>query len=281
MSVEAILLGTAQDAGVPQAGCSCAYCLRAWDDPGSRQLAACLALVDHANHQSWLIDATPDFKAQLHALETLAPGCALSGIALTHAHIGHYAGLIHLGREAMGVREMPVHATPALGRFLAQNAPWSQLIALRNIRLNPLHPGQEQRLGADLYLTPIPVPHRDEFADTVAFMVRGRSTRLLYCPDTDGWEGWDRDVRTVVSEMDVALLDGTFFSADELSGRDLSEIPHPLVVDTVQLLDGVESDVRLIHLNHYNPLCGAGPEREWLAAHGMGVGVLGDRWTLG
>jgi pyrroloquinoline quinone biosynthesis protein B len=281
VSVEAILLGTAQDAGVPQAGCGCANCRKAWDDPESRQLTACLALVDHTNRQSWLIDATPDFKAQLQALRTWAPGCALAGIALTHAHIGHYTGLMHLGREAMAVREMPVHATPTLGRFLAQNAPWSQLVALRNIELYPLHPGHEHRLGADLYLTPLRVPHRNEFADTVAFMVRGRSARLLYCPDTDGWDAWERDVRSVVGETDVALLDGTFFSAGELSGRDLSEIPHPLVVDTVQLLDGVESDVRLIHLNHSNPLFDAGPEREWLAAHGMGVGAFGDRWTLG
>jgi len=97
MSVEAILLGIAQDGGVPHTGCECANCSRAWTDPSLRRFAACLALIDRANHTSWLIDATPDFREQLHALRRLAPDCPLSGIILTHAHIGHYAGLIHLG----------------------------------------------------------------------------------------------------------------------------------------------------------------------------------------
>ena len=126
MSIEAILLGIAQDGGVPHVGCDCANCNRAWVDPAFRQFVACLGLVDYASRQSWLIDATPDFREQLHALYTLAPGCPLTGIVLTHAHIGHYTGLIHLGREAMGMRDLPVCATPRLASFLRDNAPWSQ-----------------------------------------------------------------------------------------------------------------------------------------------------------
>ncbi len=280
MSLEAILLGTAQDAGVPQAGCTCAHCRAAWSDPALRRRTACLALVDRAAGQSWLLDATPDFREQVHALRELAPDCPLSGIALTHAHVGHYAGLIHLGREAWGARDLPLYASARMAAFLRENAPWSLLVGLGNVELRLLLPGREVQLSPNLGLTPVAVPHRAEFADTLAFVVRGPARRLFYCPDVDAWDRWERDLRAFVAGMDIALLDGTFWSADELPGRDRAEIPHPLGTDTAERLAGVDCDVRLIHLNHSNPLLAPGPERDWLAAQGLGLGAQGDRWRL-
>jgi len=281
MTVEAILLGIAQDGGVPHAGCECANCRRAWDDPSCRQFVTCLGLVDRVTRQSWLIDVTPDFREQHHALHNLAPDSSLAGMVLTHAHVGHYAGLIHLGREIMSTRQVPLYATPHLAGFLRDNAPWSQLVALGNVELCLLVPGAETQLSPHLHLTAVTVPHRDELSDTVAFVVHGSARQLFYCPDIDAWQNWEHDLRAFVSGMDIALLDGSFFSADELPGRDLSEIPHPLVTDTVERLAGVVCDVRLIHLNHTNPLLAPGPERNWLAAQGMRVGAFGDRWELG
>jgi pyrroloquinoline quinone biosynthesis protein B len=281
MTIEAILLGTAQDGGVPQAGCYCAHCASARADPSSRRLVTCLGLVDHTTRQSWLMDATPDFREQLHALHSLAPDCPLAGILLTHAHMGHYTGLIHLGREAWNTRDLAVYTSPRMANFLRHNAPWSQLVALGNIELCLLTPGGETKLSPNLHLMPLSVPHRDEFSDTLAFVVRGPTQRLFYCPDIDTWDRWEHDLRSFVAEMDVALLDATFFSADELPGRDLSQIPHPLATDTAERLAGVDCDVRLIHLNHSNPLHRSGPERDWLAARGIGVGAFGERWWLG
>ena len=280
MSVEAILLGTAQDGGVPQAGCTCGFCRAARADASLRQWTVCLALVDRAAGQSWLIDATPDFREQLHALQAWAPDCPLVGIALTHAHVGHYAGLIHLGREAANTQGLPVYASARMAGFLRENAPWSQLVALGNVELQVLMPDQELQLSPRLWLTPMVVPHRDEYSDTLAYMVQGPGRRLFYCPDIDGWDRWSRDVGQVVSGVDVALLDGTFYSADELPGRDVAEIPHPLATDTAGRLAGAEGEVRLIHLNHSNPLQRPGQEREWLAARGLGVGVTGTSWRL-
>ncbi len=281
MAVEAILLGVAQDGGVPQAGCDCAHCHRAWIEPALRRWVACLALVDHANEQSWLIDATPDFRTQLQVLRNRAPASPLAGIALTHAHMGHYTGLIHLGREAMNTYHLPVYATQSVADFLRHNAPWSQLVTLGNIKLRLLVPGVETELGPNLHLTPISVPHRAEFADTVAFVVRGPTKKLFYCPDIDAWDRWEHDLRDFVEGVDIALLDATFLSADELTGRKISDVPHPLVSDTVARLTGVACDVRLVHLNHTNPLVASGPERDALAARGIRVGDLGDRWELG
>lgn len=280
MTLEAILLGNAQDGGLPQTGCDCANCRRAWADPAERRGAACLGLVDHASGQSWLIDATPDLPAQLHTLGQAAPTAPLAGILLTHAHAGHYAGLFHLGREAWATQRLPVYASVRMATFLRGNAPWAQLVEWDHIELRSLDPGRELTLSSRLAVTPLAVPHRDELSDTLAFVVQGPARRLLYCPDTDDWDRWKRDIRDVVGSVDVALLDGTFFDSNELPGRDLASIPHPLVIDTARRLAGIAADVRLVHLNHSNPLHQPGPERDWLAARGLGVGLPGDRWRL-
>ena len=167
--------------------------------------------------------------------------------------------------------------------FLRHNAPWSQLVSMGNIKLRLLTPASETQLSPNLHLMPLSVPHRDEFSDTLAFVVRGRSgspRRLFYCPDIDAWDQWEHDLRSFVADMDVALLDATFFSADELPGCDLSQIPHPLATDTAERLAGVDCDVRLIHLNHSNPLHRPGAERDWLATRGITVGAFGAQWRL-
>jgi pyrroloquinoline quinone biosynthesis protein B len=280
MGVEAILLGIAQDGGVPQAGCSCDHCRQAHADPALRQGVACLGLADRTAGKSWLIDATPDFREQLHALQKWVPDCPLAGIALTHAHVGHYTGLIHLGREAVNTQGLPLYVSARMAGFLKETAPWSQLVALGNVELRILTPDREVPLSPRLWLTPVAVPHRDEYSDTLAFVVRGPQRRLFYCPDIDGWDRWDRDLRQVVDQVDVALLDGTFFSIGELPGRDVAQIPHPLATDTAERSAGTDREVTLIHLNHSNPLLRPGPEREWLATRGIGVGVAGMRWRL-
>ncbi|NOX62915.1 MAG: MBL fold metallo-hydrolase [Chloroflexi bacterium] len=271
---QAILLGVAQDGGVPHAGCQCLTCIRARKEPDERRLVVSLALVD--DHRAWLIDATPDFPTQLQAL--LDASLALSGILLTHAHIGHYAGLIHLGREVMNARRLPVYASPRMAAFLRNNAPWSGLVEERNIDLVEITPRVEFALTPALRVTPVPIPHRGEYSDTMAYFVRGAKRRLFYCPDIDGWDEFD--LAGMVSRADVALLDGAFFDATELPGRDIRDIPHPLVPDTVSRLGHLTADVRFIHLNHTNPLLHPGPQLDWLHQQGFDIGRFGERWEL-
>ena len=66
--IEAILLGIAQDAGVPQLGCACARCLAAHADPTLVRHAVSLGLIHRASGRTWLVDATPDIRPQLHRL---------------------------------------------------------------------------------------------------------------------------------------------------------------------------------------------------------------------
>lgn len=277
MAVEAVLLGMAQDGGLPQPGCQCPNCQAVRDGKALRQLVVSLGLVDGAAGKSWLIDATPDFPAQVDELSARAP---LAGVLLTHAHMGHYPGLLYLGPEAMNARLTPVYATPRMANFLRSNAPWSGLSEKGHIELIEVRPNQKITLSPDLNAIPIAVPHRDEYSDTVAWLIRGPRRSLFYCPDIDHWRSFQPNLRTWLAGVDVALLDGSFFHPAELPGRDLSQIPHPLVTETARLLTGVTTRVTFIHLNHTNPLWRPGPERTWLEARGFDVGGFGERWRL-
>ena len=250
---EAVVLGIAQDGGVPHTGCHQPLCTQARRDPARRVRVASLGLLDPAAGKRFLVDATPDFGDQMEALGGLP-----DGILLTHAHIGHYLGLAQLGREVLGARRVPVYCTPSMARFLRENKPWSRLVALENVTLHEVAPGEEIVLTENLRATPLRVPHRDEDSDTVAWLVRGPSRRLLWLPDIDKWAKWDRKLAEFLADPSLtAFVDGTFFAADEIPGRSLAEIPHPLVSETMALVEAdpsAKGRLVFVHLNHTNRL---------------------------
>ena len=279
-----MVLGIAQDGGVPHVGCRQDLCVEARRHPERRHRVASLGLVDEGTGRRYLIDATPDLPSQLESLHGGRPWPdrqrPLDGILLTHAHVGHYAGLLYLGREALGARGVPVYATARMGRFLRENGPWAQLVSLGQIELRELTPGQELALGPDLKVTPLAVPHRDEYSDTVGFRVRGPSRALLFIPDIDKWERWDRRLEDELAAVDTALLDGTFFEAGEVPGRSLADIPHPLAEETAARRGGGRAKVELIHLNHTNRLLWDEGARRRLLARGLGVAREGEELPL-
>jgi len=286
------LLGTAQDAGRPQIG---HHDDPAWADASLRRSATALALIDQREAgrapRRWLFEATPDITEQLHALDRIAPSpapVALDGIFLTHAHIGHYAGLMLLGHEAAGATGIPVYAMPRMANYLENNGPWSQLVRYGNIDLRILADGHPTPIARDVVVTPILVPHRQEFSEVVGFTISGPSRSVLFIPDIDRWTDWDEmgvRVEALIAGVDRAYLDGTFFSGDELPGRDMSKIPHPPVAASMArfaALDaGERSKIHFIHFNHTNPLLNPdAPEREAVAEAGMRVAEEGDRFCL-
>lgn len=259
--VEFIILGTAQDAGAPQIGNN--------DDPAWKNRflkghATSAALVNHKSEARYLFEATPDIREQIHALDKIvAPKpngtLGLSGVFLTHAHIGHYAGLMFAGHESAGTKGLAVHAMPRMAEYLKNNGPWSQLVDFGNIQLQPLAAGQATALPDGLSVTPYQVPHRDEFSETVGFEISGGRKSALFLPDIDSWDEWERYGQTIearLAAVDYAFLDATFYDDNELPGRDMSAIPHPRVkgsMDRFDKLPKAEQDkVRFIHLNHTN-----------------------------
>lgn len=286
-----VVLGVAQDGGYPQAGCAKRCCLPAWSDPENRRWVSCVAVVDPATGQRWMFDCTPDFREQLRMLDALSPRQQgqplLDGILPTHAHVGHYTGLMHLGREVLGAAQVQVYCMPRMKYFLESNGPWSQLVELRQVELRRMAQGQRVELNSRITVTPFLVPHRDEFSETVGFRIDGPQQSALYLPDIDKWERWDVAIEDRLAEVDVALLDGTFLTGDELPGRDMSEIPHPFIEESVQRFSSLSLEerkkVRFIHFNHTNPVLLKGAtvmQRFGEAAHGLGFATQGMKFKL-
>jgi pyrroloquinoline quinone biosynthesis protein B len=283
-SPSAVVLGIAQDGGVPHPGCHQALCVEARRDPAGRRLVASLGLLDPAadggGTKRFLIDATPDFGEQMERLGGLP-----DGILLTHAHVGHVTGLLQLGREVLGARRVPVYCTASMAKFLRENRPWSRLVSLENVEIREVAYDREFALSERLHATAIRVPHRDEDSDTVAFLIRGPERRVLWLPDIDKWEKWDRSLTDLLSDPALtAFVDGTFFSADEIPGRSIAEIPHPLVPETAALLAHAKISptgrLFFVHLNHTNRLLWDRNAMDPLAKAGLSVAAEGQRLPL-
>ncbi|TFG64545.1 MAG: pyrroloquinoline quinone biosynthesis protein PqqB [Gemmatimonadales bacterium] len=255
-----VVLGIAQDGGVPQAGTKQHP---AWSDPAARRLAVSLALVDPESSGRWLFEATPDLREQLHRLDTVFPVATtpgLAGIFLTHAHMGHYTGLMFLGHESMGAQCVPVYVMPRMQVYLGSNGPWDQLVQYGNIELRPVANEIPVRLNERLTVTPFLVPHRQEYSEVVGFLVEGPRRSLLFIPDIDSWEEFDElgiHIEDLIARVDLAYLDATFYSNGEIPGRDMSGFPHPFIKHSMERFSALPAEqkakVRFIHLNHTNP----------------------------
>ena len=254
------VLGTLQDGGAPHMGCDRPCCRNLFLRPATDRKVVSLGIADFksGSGQLAMFEATPDVASQWHALQSLS-GLAdvLPSIFLTHAYIGHYSGLMFLGREVLGATDIQVHAMPRFRRFLQTNGPWDQLISLGNIVVNQLAEDSIVQVTEQVQTLPIRVPHRDEYSETVGYRIMGPNHSVLFIPDIDKWERWERDLKRELSLVDRAYLDATFFDASEVGYRDMSEIPHPFIVESMDFLGALsaaeKSKVHFIHMNHTNP----------------------------
>ncbi|MGI4832037.1 MAG: MBL fold metallo-hydrolase [Janthinobacterium lividum] len=280
-----VVLGVAQDAGYPQIGAVQEFAAVELGQR-TRQKVVALGVVDEQTQQKFLFEATPDLPAQLFALNEWlpTPGTLPTGIFLTHGHLGHYTGLLYLGREAAGASAVPVYAMPRMAEFLTKNAPWSQLVALHNVQLRPLAAGQEIVLNPQLKVRPFLVPHRDEFTETVGFEIAGQHKKVVFIPDIDKWSKWPQSLPAVIKAADYVLLDATFYRNGEIA-RDMAEVPHPFVEETLKLLAALgpaeRAKVYFIHFNHTNPLLAPdSPERREVLRQGFHVAEEGLELAL-
>ena len=254
-----LVLGNAQDAGYPQIACKKDCCQRVYDNYKNKRFVSSIALIDPISNESWVFDATPDFTEQTRMLSKhLKDGKNMpDGIFLTHGHIGHYPGLMFLGREALNANKIPVYAMPRMHKFLTGNGPWSQLVELDNISLKEIRKDSTNVLNSRVSVTPIEVPHRDEFTETVGYIIQSNNKKALFIPDIDKWKKWDRSIVDYLKEVDIAILDATFFKNGEID-RDINEVPHPFVVESMKLFESLsikdKAKVHFIHFNHTNPL---------------------------
>ncbi len=253
------VLGTIQDGGIPHMGCNKQCCKNYFLDQTKRVGVSSIGITNLKYDTNYLIDATPDVNFQLQSLiGSSNPSEKLNGIFLTHAHMGHYAGLLNFGRESLNSVNIPLYVMPKFHDFILNNGPWDQLVNLKNVNLFKIKANKELILNDNLSITPIQVPHRDEYSETVGFIIRGKSKKALYVPDIDKWNKWSISIVEMIEKVDYAFLDGTFYDSNEINNRDISEIPHPFIIESLNLfgkLSKTEKEkIYFIHLNHTNPV---------------------------
>ncbi len=278
-----VVLGIAQDGGFPHLGCQKQCCSQAWQRHSLKRNVVSLALVDEVQKKWWLLEATPDITQQLQLFRTITNDrfkYLPDGIFVTHAHIGHYTGLMYFGREALGAREIPVYVLPRFFEYLQSNGPWSQLVALRNIKLIAIADDVSIALSQTVSVKPFIIPHRGEYSETAGFHIVTSDKRYLFIPDIDKWSKWNRDIVEEVKQVDIAFLDATFYQQDELPERNMAEVPHPFVVETIKLFDESSDKKKIvfIHFNHSNPLMWNAQSQQQIVKLGFGLAVQGRQY---
>ena len=279
------ILGNTQDAGLPHIGCQHPFCEDSFN-VYEEHYTTSIAVVNSDLKKYILFEATPDITFQLNNLkknifdEFLLP----ESVYITHAHIGHYTGLMYFGREALGAKDIMVRVLPRMSNFLQNNGPWSQLVDVNNIKIKEINFGSSTKELANIDITPVQVPHRDEYSETAGYVIKGENKKALFIPDIDKWEKWDRELSQLAKEFDFLLIDATFYDSKEIN-RDISEIPHPLVTETMNLLSGLSLENRnkvyFIHMNHTNMMLDPNSKlSKLITSKGFNIARLGQKLYL-
>ncbi len=273
-------MGVVQDGGLPHLGSNKLCC----ENIEEKRYVTSIMLINNENNESYLFDASPDINEQLNFMGDRIKK-DLKGVFLTHAHIGHYTGLMYFGREALNSKSINVYAMPRMKKFLEQNGPWSQLVSLENISINQINSTSKIAIDQNVTIQPIEVPHRAEFSETVGYKIYGPNKTVLFIPDIDKWYLWEKSIIDEIKQVDYALIDATFYDSKEVNYRDLSEIPHPFVVESMELFDSIKDEEKnkifFIHLNHTNPLLNKDSDQyKFVKSQGYNVAKEGMKLKL-
>ena len=278
-----ISLGTAQDGGYPHVGCIDSCCKKVEKNPHLKRLIASISVVDLRKEKFWIIDISPDINDQLRILSKYIKQRdypSLSGIFLTHAHIGHYAGLLHLGLESLNLSNVPIYVFPRMKSFLNSSLVFKQLIDNKNIILKDMNDDIGIKLTDNIYVTAFFVPHRNEFSETVGYRINTKKKTIIYIPDIDSWEDWDTDLNELIKKNDILILDGTFYTKSEIKNRDIKKIPHPSIKDSMAIMDSntikEKNKIYFTHLNHTNKVLDK-KSKEYNNVITSGYNILGDK----
>ncbi|WP_426479854.1 MBL fold metallo-hydrolase [Chryseobacterium sp. CBSDS_008] len=287
-NIKIIILGNVQDAGSPQIGCHKECCMDLWKHPREDRKVTSLGVIDGELQKNYIFDASPDFPRQLELLmehSAVQKKTVPDGIFITHAHIGHYTGLMFLGKEGMNSKAVPVYTMPRLKKFFENNGPWSQLVRLDNTVPYEMQNEVPIQVNSHLEVTPIQVPHRDEYSETVGFIIKGPHKKALFIPDIDKWNKWKYSIADFIKKVDYAFLDGTFYDPAEMGYRNIEDIPHPFVVESMDLFKNLSPEYKkkifFIHFNHSNKILNPDSKQsKEVMEKGFNIARLGDEFEL-
>ena len=280
--VEVTVLGIAQDGGHPQPGCLRPCCANIIEPHYPVSLG-----IRSSEGTNLLIEATRNLGDQF----TLWGQTNVDHLLLTHAHLGHVDGLGLFGREAIAARDIELHVSDDMYHLIDRTPQWNLMVQQGVFNIRTFTAGDIVFSQGELSIEAVRIPHRAELSDMHAFIIRGPSKSLLFLTDHDTWNETltvhDRSsIRELLAKLnvDIALIDGTFWSEDELAGRNQATVPHPPVLQTLKMLGEKKQDdpdIIFTHLNHTNPLYNRGSEQyAEVERLGWSVAYQGQRFTL-
>jgi pyrroloquinoline quinone biosynthesis protein B len=294
------VLGSAAGGGFPQWNCNCRNCDGVRKGTIRARPRTQSSIVVSADRGDWILfNASPDLLTQFRAFRELQPAravrdTAVRAIVLIDAQIDHTTGLLML-RE--GPR-LAVHCTPQVREDLTRGNPLFGILEhFCGIDWHPiaLEPGATFPIaGAQgLSFTAVPLkskpppysPHRNEPRPGDNIGVRIADTRtgrvLFYAP---GLGEIEPHLRPLFAEADCLMLDGTFWTDDELirlgvsakRSRDMGHLPQSGPGGMLEALQSMRARKILIHINNTNPILDEeSPERAALAAAAIEVACDG------
>ena len=268
------ILGSAAGGGVPQWNCACSNCQAAREGraPARTQSGAAVSV----DGERWLLlNCSPDIAAQIEAFEPLQPrarrGTPIDGMAFTDANVDHLGGLATLRqtgdhrfivRSSDIVREIAT-AQRAFAPFASEPHQWL-----------PVEPDVDCKAvdardpaGTHLRVRPIEVPgttpgydgRRTEAGAVYAYELcdpKGDGPTVLFAPV---FAAIDDTLADAIDRCDVAILDGTFYTDDELVAGGMmskfaTDLGHLPVIETLDRLRGIGTRIVFTHLNNSNPM---------------------------
>lgn len=273
-------LGTAAGGGLPQWNCACDGCARARRE-GTERTQDCLAV--SGDGRAWyLVNASPDLRTQLLRTPELAPDpgsrdTPIRGVLLTSAELDHTLGLFLL-REA---GSLVVYATAPVHRALLAG---TVLDRYTTVDRRTVVDGEPLQLDGGLTATAFTVGERrpryaagQPGADWVVgyrFVDVDGGGVLVYVPCL---ASWTPAVGSAVTDADVVVLDGTFFTSDEMArqtglSRPAAGMGHLPIEETLPLLRAHRGPRYLFtHLNNTNPVAHSAAHRSLLAKSGADI----------
>ncbi|GLY65531.1 pyrroloquinoline quinone biosynthesis protein PqqB [Amycolatopsis taiwanensis] len=287
-------LGAAAGGGYPQWNCACPGCRRARRHPETASLHASLA-VSGDGTRWYLLNATPDVHHQIAATPFLHPGpgprdTPVAGVLLSDAEFDHTIGLLIL-REGS---PLTVYGTaPVLGT-LANDFPVRDLLAdYAALSWHEIESGVGFDLDGRLRVTAFPTGRKPPryvrepkaFDDwEVAYHLRDTVTggTAVYAPTVPRW---DEDFAAWAEAVDCVMVDGTFFTDDEMprvsggtrTARDMGHLPIGGEHGSLTRLAQLPAKRKVFtHINNTNPILDrTSPEHALITSMGIEVGLAG------
>jgi pyrroloquinoline quinone biosynthesis protein B len=309
------VLGSAAGGGFPQWNCACSNCsrLRTGALKGRPRTQAQIAFSPDPDSQIWfLVSASPDLRTQILSAPELHPRDAapthspIAGVFLPSADVDSVMGLLHL-RE---FQSFFVFSTSAVQRILKKENRIFGVLERADPPVQWQLLSSKGRLGCHLSETPAEAPaficatiplggsypdyvgedlgrtlSADEASIGLVFERLGKSAFVALSVS-----GRNLEWTMAASSSDLVLIDGTFWSDDELiqtgrTSKTAREIGHLPLSGPEGLLEQFPKNVKgrkvLIHMNNTNPILDEdSPEHRQVLEAGFEIAYDGMEFEL-